>query len=88
MPTTVRVVKLTIRRRRSQGRAAGSGLLSGAQVWKAADRPGLVGMSLKMRPTGLGSGHYKDVPDFGIYCGEWCIGHLQASHWAELEEMS
>jgi hypothetical protein len=33
-------------------------------------------MPLKMRPTGLGSGHYKDVPDYGIYCGEWCIGRI------------
>jgi hypothetical protein len=31
-------------------------------------------MSPKMRPTGLGHGVYKDVPDYGIYCGEWCIG--------------
>jgi hypothetical protein len=29
-----------------------------------------------MRPTGLGSGHYKDVPDYGIFCGEWCIGRI------------
>jgi hypothetical protein len=33
-------------------------------------------MPLTMRPTGLGSGHYKDVPDYGIYCGEWCIGRI------------
>jgi hypothetical protein len=29
-----------------------------------------------MRPTGLGHGVYKDVPDYGIYCGEWCIGRI------------
>jgi hypothetical protein len=29
-----------------------------------------------MRPTGLGSGFYKDDIDFGIYCGEWCIGRI------------
>jgi hypothetical protein len=31
-------------------------------------------MPLKMRPTGLGHGVYKDVPDYG--CGEWCIGRV------------
>jgi hypothetical protein len=29
-----------------------------------------------MRPTGLGSGFYKDNVDYGIYCGEWCIGRI------------
>ena len=33
-------------------------------------------MPLKMRPTGLGHGVYKDVPDYGIFCGEWCIGRI------------
>jgi hypothetical protein len=33
-------------------------------------------MALKMRPTGLGHGVYKDVPDYGIFCGEWCIGRI------------
>ena len=33
-------------------------------------------MALKMRPTGLGHGVYKDVPDYNIYCGEWCIGRI------------
>ena len=33
-------------------------------------------MPLKMRPTGLGHGVYKDVPDYGVYCGEWCIGRI------------
>jgi hypothetical protein len=33
-------------------------------------------MTLKMSPTGLGHGVYKDVPDYGIYCGEWCIGRI------------
>ena len=33
-------------------------------------------MPLKMRPTGLGHGVYKDVPDYSIYCGEWCIGRI------------
>ena len=33
-------------------------------------------MPLTMHPTGLGSGHYKDVPDYGVYCGEWCIGRI------------
>jgi hypothetical protein len=33
-------------------------------------------MSLRMRPTGRGSGHYKDIPDYGIFCGEWCIGRI------------
>jgi hypothetical protein len=33
-------------------------------------------MSLKMRPAGLGHGVYKDVPDYGIFCGEWCIGRI------------
>ena len=33
-------------------------------------------MPLKMRPTGLGHGVYKDVPDYSIFCGEWCIGRI------------
>ena len=33
-------------------------------------------MALKMRPTGLGHGVYKDDPDYGIFCGEWCIGRI------------
>ena len=33
-------------------------------------------MPLKLRPTGLGHGVYKDTVDYGIYCGEWCIGQI------------
>ena len=33
-------------------------------------------MTLKMRPTGLGHGVYKDAIDFGVFCGEWCIGRI------------
>ena len=33
-------------------------------------------MTLKMRPTGLGHGVYKDVPDYSVFCGEWCIGRI------------
>ena len=33
-------------------------------------------MPLEMRPTELGHGVYKDVPDYGIFCGEWCIGRI------------
>ena len=33
-------------------------------------------MALNMRPTGLGHGLYKDVPDYSIFCGEWCIGRI------------
>jgi hypothetical protein len=33
-------------------------------------------MPLTVRPTGLGSGFYKDDVDFGIFCGEWCIGRI------------
>jgi hypothetical protein len=33
-------------------------------------------MVLKMRPTGLGHGVYKDVPDYSIFCGDWCIGRI------------
>jgi hypothetical protein len=29
-----------------------------------------------MRPTGLASGFYKDTVDYGIFCGEWCIGRI------------
>jgi hypothetical protein len=29
-----------------------------------------------MRPTGLGHGVYKDDIDFGVFCGEWCIGRI------------
>jgi hypothetical protein len=33
-------------------------------------------MPLTMRPTGLGSGFYKDNVDYGIFSGEWCIGRI------------
>jgi hypothetical protein len=33
-------------------------------------------MTLKMRPAGLSSGHYKDSVDYGVFCGEWCIGRI------------
>ena len=33
-------------------------------------------MPLKMRPTGLGHGVYKDDTDYGVFCGEWCIGRI------------
>jgi hypothetical protein len=33
-------------------------------------------MPLTMRPTGLGSGFYKEKVDYGVYCGEWCIGRI------------
>ncbi len=29
-----------------------------------------------MRPTGLGHGVYKDNVDYGVFCGEWCIGRI------------
>ena len=29
-----------------------------------------------MRPTGLGHGVYKDNVDYGVLCGEWCIGRI------------
>jgi hypothetical protein len=33
-------------------------------------------MPLTMRPTGLGSGFYKDNVDYSVFCGEWCIGRI------------
>ena len=33
-------------------------------------------MTLTMRPTGLGSGFYKDDLDYSVFCGEWCIGRI------------
>ena len=33
-------------------------------------------MALTMRPTGLGSGTYKDDADHSVFCGEWCIGRI------------
>ena len=33
-------------------------------------------MPLKLRPTGLGHGVYKDVPDYSVFCGDWCIGRI------------
>jgi hypothetical protein len=29
-------------------------------------------MPLKMRPTGLTPGFYKDTVDYSVFCGEWC----------------
>lgn len=37
-------------------------------------------MPLKMRPTGLGSGFYKDDVDYSVFCGEWCIGRIYEKH--------
>ena len=33
-------------------------------------------MSLKLRPTGLGSGIDKDRPDYTVYSGGWESAHL------------
>jgi hypothetical protein len=33
-------------------------------------------MPLKLRPTRLGHGVYKDAVDYGVFCGEWCIGRI------------
>jgi hypothetical protein len=29
-----------------------------------------------MRPTGLGSGTYKDNVDYSVFSGEWLIGRI------------
>ena len=34
------------------------------------------GMTLKLRPTGLGSGIDKDRPDYAVYCGDWDVGRI------------
>jgi hypothetical protein len=33
-------------------------------------------MTLKLRPTCLGSGIDKDGPDYTMYCGEWAVGRI------------
>jgi hypothetical protein len=33
-------------------------------------------LALKLRPTGLGHGVYKDDIDFGAFSGEWLIGRI------------
>ena len=33
-------------------------------------------MTLKLRPTGLGSGIDKDRPDYTVYTGEWQVGRI------------
>jgi hypothetical protein len=33
-------------------------------------------MALKMRPTALSSGYYKNTVDYSVFCGEWCIGRI------------
>ena len=40
-------------------------------------------MPLKMRPTGLGHGVYKDDIDYGVFCGEWCIGRIYRRETAQ-----
>jgi hypothetical protein len=42
-------------------------------------------MPLKMRPTGLGYGVYKDNVDYSVFCGEWCIGRIYEKAWAKLK---
>jgi hypothetical protein len=39
-------------------------------------------MPLKMRPTGLGHGVYKDDIDYAVLCGEWCIGRIYQTRTA------
>jgi hypothetical protein len=41
-------------------------------------------MPLKMRPTGLGHGVYKDDLDYGVFCGEWCIGPIYQTRDPEI----
>ena len=36
----------------------------------------LIGNGARMRPTGLGHGVYKDIADYSVFCGEWCIGRI------------
>ena len=33
-------------------------------------------LPLKLRPTGLGSGAYKDNVDYSVFSGEWLIGRI------------
>ena len=33
-------------------------------------------MTLKLRPTGLGSGIDKDRPDYTVFTGEWEVGRI------------
>src|SRR3954454_15949069 len=52
-----------------------------AKTWRAVGRvfdvvKSLFTMALTMRPTGLGHGVYKDNVDYGVFCGEWCIGRI------------
>ena len=44
-------------------------------------------MPLKMRPTGLGHGVYKDNVDYGVFCGEWCIGRIYETRTGRLALM-
>jgi hypothetical protein len=39
----------------------------------------VIAMALKMRPTGLAHGVYKDNVDYGVFCGEWCIGRIDGT---------
>jgi hypothetical protein len=36
-------------------------------------------MTLKLRPTGLGSGIDKDRPDYAVFSGGWEIGRIAAN---------
>ena len=45
-------------------------------------------MTLTMRPTGLGSGFHKDNVDYGIFCGEWCIGRIYETRTGPKERLS
>src|SRR4051794_32742757 len=52
-----------------------------AKTWRAVGRvfdavKSLFTMALTMRPTGLGHGVYKDNVDYGVFCGQWCIGRI------------
>ena len=41
-----------------------------ARAWRQPIQP------LKLRPTGLGHGVYKDNIDYNVFSGEWLIGPI------------
>ena len=45
-------------------------------------------MPLKLRSTGLGHGVYKDTIDYGVFCGEWCIGRIYETRTGPQEASS
>ena len=71
-----RAVRNSHRRRSAHSVVKLRDLQTGEETVVAIQVGAVIPMALKLRPTGLGHGVYKDNVDYGVFCGEWCIGRI------------